>query len=209
MLFRSEEAAQDGTGVLKGFVGQPRWSLANWLALHEPLLVVDEAHNTKTDKSFTALKRLNPSAILELTATPIPHKTNVLYHVSAQELAAESMIKLPIALSEHPQGWQQAVFAAVQSRRALEAEALKDEADGTGYVRPIVLFQAQNANDEVPPDTLRQHLMNELHIPADEIVIATGDARGLDGLDLNARRDRKSTRLNSSHIQKSRMPSSA
>jgi type III restriction enzyme len=48
----AEEAAQDGKGVLKGFVGQPRWSLANWLALHEPIMIVDEAHNTKTDKSF-------------------------------------------------------------------------------------------------------------------------------------------------------------
>jgi type III restriction enzyme len=166
----AEEAAQDGKGVLKGFVGQPRWSLANWLALHEPILIVDEAHNTKTDKSFTALKRLNPSFILELTATPIPARTNVLYHVSAQELAAESMIKLPIALAEHPQGWPQAVFAAVQTQRALEAEALKDEAEGgygdKGYVRPIVLFQAQNADDEMPPEALRRHLIDELHIPA-------------------------------------------
>ena len=35
-------------------------ALANWLALQRPVLVVDEAHNTKTDKSFTALQRLNP-----------------------------------------------------------------------------------------------------------------------------------------------------
>lgn len=186
-LVTEADAAADRTGVLGGFVGQPRWSLANWLALHEPLLIVDEAHNTKTDKSFTALQRLNPSAILELTATPIATKTNVLYHVSAQELAAESMIKLPIALAEHPQGWQQAVFAAVQNQRGLEAEALKDEAAGHGYVRPIVLFQAQNANDEVPPAALRKHLEDELHIPAAQIVVATGESRGLDGLDLNAR----------------------
>nr|HPL79822.1 DEAD/DEAH box helicase family protein [Burkholderiaceae bacterium] len=187
----AEEAAQDGKGLLKGFVGQARWSLANWLALHEPILIVDEAHNTKTDKSFTALKRLNPSFILELTATPIPAKTNVLYHVSAQELAAESMIKLPIALAEHPQGWPQAVFAAVQTQRGLEAEALKDEAEGgygdKGYVRPIVLFQAQNADDEMPPEALRRYLIDELHIPADQIVVATGDVRGLDGLDLSRR----------------------
>ena len=150
-------------------------------------MIVDEAHNTKTDKSFTALKRLNPSAILELTATPIPQKTNVLYHVSAQELAAEAMIKLPIALAEHPQGWQQAVFAAVQSQRALEGEALKDEAAGNGYLRPIVLFQAQNENDEVPPATLRKHLEDELHIPKEQIKIATGDTRELEGLDLAAR----------------------
>ena len=54
------------------------------------------------------------------------------------------MIKLPIVLAEHPEGWPQAVFGAVQTQRRLEAEALKDEADGHGYVRPIVLFQAQN-----------------------------------------------------------------
>lgn len=183
----AEEAAADKAGVLPGFIGQPRWSLANWLALHEPLLIVDEAHNTKTDKSFTALKRLNPSAILELTATPIPSKTNVLYHVSAQELAAESMIKLPIALNEHPEGWQQAVFAAVQNQRALEGEALKDEAAGHGYVRPIVLFQAQNENDEVPPEALRKHLEDELHIPKEQIRVATGDTRELEGLDLATR----------------------
>jgi type III restriction enzyme len=183
-----EEAALEGKGgVLKGFIGQPRWSLVNWLALHAPMLIVDEAHNTKTDKSFTALKRLNPSIILELTATPVPGKANVLYHVSAQELAAESMIKLPIALAEHPQGWQQAVFAAVQTQRALEAEALKDEAAGNGYLRPIVLFQAQNANDEVPPEALRTYLGDELHIPANQIIVATGETRELDGLDLSSR----------------------
>ena len=186
-LVTPEEATNDKTGVLAGFINQPRWSLANWLALHEPLVIVDEAHNTKTDKSFTALKRLNPSAILELTATPIPSKTNVLYHVSAQELAAESMIKLPIALAEHPQGWQQAVFAAVQSQRALESEALKDEAAGNGYVRPIVLFQAQNENDEVPPEALRKYLQDELHIPPEQIKVATGDTRELEGLDLSSR----------------------
>ena len=178
------DVAADRSGVLQGREGQPRWSLTNWLALHAPLLIVDEAHNTKTDKSFTALKRLNPSAILELTATPIPTKTNVLYHVSAQELAAQSMIKLPIALAEHPQGWQQAVFAAVQNQRGLEGEALKDEAGGYGYVRPIVLFQAQNENAEVPPEALRRHLADELHIPAEQIKVATGDTRELEGLDL-------------------------
>ena len=181
------DVAADRSGVLQGREGQPRWSLANWLALHTPLLIVDEAHNTKTDKSFTALKRLNPSAILELTATPIPAQTNVLYHVSAQELAAESMIKLPIALAEHPQGWQQAVFAAVQNQRALEGEALKDEAGGYGYVRPIVLFQAQNENAEVPPEALRRHLEDELHIPTEQIKVATGDTRELEGLDLASR----------------------
>ncbi len=183
----AEDAAVDATGVLQGFIGQPRWSLANWLALHRPIVIVDEAHNTKTDKSFTALQRLNPAFILELTATPIAHKTNVLYHVSAQELAAEDMIKLPIVLAEHPEGWPQAVLGAVQTQAALEAEALKDEAAGHGYVRPIVLFQAQNLGDEMPPEALRNYLIDELKLPDNQIVVATGTTRGLDDIDLAAR----------------------
>jgi len=183
----TEDVARDATGVLAGFIDQPRWSLANWLALQQPLVIVDEAPNTKTAKSFTALKRLQPSFILELTATPLPAQTNVLYHVSAQELAAEDMIKLPIVLAEHPEGWPAAVFAAVQTQRQLEAEALKDEAAGAGYVRPIVLFQATSADEEMPPEKLRDHLVDELKLPASQIVVATGKERGLEDIRLAAR----------------------
>lgn len=186
-LVSAEDVARDGSGVLAGFIGQPRWSLANWLALHTPLVIVDEAHNTKTEKSFTALQRLNPAFILELTATPMTGRTNVLYHVSAQELAAEDMIKLPIVLAEHPEGWPAAVFGAVQTQRKLEAEALKDEAAGAGYLRPIVLFQAHNAGEEMPPEKLRDYLVDELRLPASQVVVATGKERGLEDLDLAAR----------------------
>jgi type III restriction enzyme len=184
-IVKAEDAA-DAASPLKPYVGQPRFSLANWLALHQPLVVVDEAHNTKTDRSFEALKRLNPSAILELTATPIPHKTNVLYHVSAQELQAENMVKLPITLREQPDGWQAAVFGAKQVRDWLETEAQQAQAAGDAYVRPILLFQAQNVNGEVPPAVLKQHLMGELHVPEQQIAIATGDTRELEDTNLAA-----------------------
>lgn len=180
------EADAANNAMLNAYVGQPRYSLANWLALQNPLVVVDEAHNARTENSFIALKRLNPSAILELTATPIAHKTNVLYHVSAQELQAEQMIKLPITLSEHPEGWQSAVFGAVQAQKWLETEAQQAQAAGDAYVRPIVLFQAQNVNDAMPPEALRQHLIAELHIPEEQIAIATGSQRDLEGVDISS-----------------------
>ena len=180
------EADAANNAMLHAYIGQARYSLANWLALQNPLVVVDEAHNARTDNSFTALKRLNPSAILELTATPIAHKTNVLYHVSAQELQAEQMIKLPITLSEHPEGWQAAVFGAVQAQKWLETEAQQAQAAGDAYVRPIVLFQAQNVNDAMPPEALRQHLITELHIPEEQIAIATGSQRDLEGVDVSS-----------------------
>lgn len=179
----TEQDAADANSPLKGYVGKPKFSLANWLALQRLIVIVDEAHNAKTERSFEALKRLNPAVILELTATPIPKQTNVLYHVSAQELAAEDMIKLPIVLMEHPQGWEAAVFDAVQTQRKLEAEAQKD----TDYIRPIVLFQAQNVTERVNVQALRQHLIDEIHIPAEQIAVATGDTRELEGIDLTAR----------------------
>ncbi|MEO8123228.1 MAG: type III restriction endonuclease subunit R [Burkholderiales bacterium] len=180
-----------GRRMLARFIGQPRWSLANWLALRRPYVIVDEAHNAKTERSFEALKRLNPSLILELTATPVPKRTNVLFHVSAQQLQAEHMIKMPIVLVEHTRGWQAAVFDAVQTQRLLEAEAQQEEA-GEGpnrgaYIRPIVLLQAENSDKPVNVDVLRAHLVDELHIPEAQVKVATGTLRELDGLNLSAR----------------------
>ena len=47
-----------------------------------------------------------------------------------------------------------------------------------------MLFQAQDKGGEVPPDVLLKHLIETEHIAQREIVIATGDQRGLDGIDL-------------------------
>ncbi|HSW05461.1 DEAD/DEAH box helicase family protein [Aquabacterium sp.] len=160
-------------------LGRVKHSLANLLALMRPLVVVDEAHNAKTDTTFETLRRFAPSAILELTATPVPRKTNVLHSVSARELQAEDMIKLPVMLAEH-KAWPDAVRDAVLRRRHLEAEAAHE----ANYLRPIVLFQAQDKTGPVTPEALRQHLLTEKLATEVEIVIATGDQRGLDGLDL-------------------------
>ena len=179
--------AKAGREMLARFVGQPRWSLANWLALRQPYVIVDEAHNTKTERSFEALKRLNPALILELTATPVPRRTNVLFQVSAQQLQAEDMIKMPISLIEHTRGWQAAVFDAVQNQRLLEAEAQQEEAAGGAYIRPIVLLQARNSTEAENVDAVRAQLVDELHIPAEQVKVATGTQRELDGLNLGDR----------------------
>jgi type III restriction enzyme len=184
-------AAKAGREMLARFVGRPRWSLANWLALRRPYVIVDEAHTAKTERSFEALKRLNPALILELTATPLPKRSNVLFHVSAQQLQAEHMIKLPITLVEHTRGWQAAVLDAVQTQRLLEAEAREEEAaegpNQGAYIRPIVLFQAQNQGEPVSVDVLRAHLVNDLHLPEAQVKVATGTRRELESIDLAAR----------------------
>lgn len=158
--------------------GNPRFSFANLLHVHRPLMIVDEAHNAVTGLTRDMQVRVNPCAIIEFTATP-RFNSNILYSVTAQELKAAEMIKLPIILAEHD-SWQTAVNGAIASRAAL-AEAAKGEAD---YIRPIVLFQAQPRNQEVTIEVLKKHLAEVEQIPEDRIAIATGDQRELDGIDL-------------------------
>jgi type III restriction enzyme len=160
-------------------IGRVKHSLANLLALVRPLVVVDEAHNAQSRTSLDTLRRVAPSAVLELTATPVPKKANVLASVSARELQAEEMIKLPVMLAEHRE-WPAAVRDALLRRHQLEAECAHEPQ----YIRPIVLFQAQDKSAEVTPELLRRHLIDDMHVPEAHIVVATGDQRGLDGVDL-------------------------
>ena len=112
-------------------VGRVKYSVANWMHLQRPIVIVDEAHNNRTDRFFKSLGRVNPSCVIEMTATPVPGN-NVLYHVAAAELKAEQMIKLPIVLAEHPQGWRECLRDAVLTRDRLELAAQREP----DYVRP-------------------------------------------------------------------------
>lgn len=161
-----------------GGVGRVKYSFANLLAWHRPIVIVDEAHNARGDLSYEVFRRIRPACVIEWTATPARDQ-NVLYHVSAQELKAESMIKLPIVLSPHP-NWQEAVRDALLTRERLAGMALAEP----DYVRPIVLFQADARDGEVPVDALKAHLVAACGIEERRIAIATGTQRELDGVNL-------------------------
>ena len=174
--FSKDWDAAPGLEKLEG--GGVKFSFANLLHIHRPLMIVDEAHNAVTGLTREMQTRVNPCAIIEFTATPRP-KSNILYSVSALELKREDMIKLPIMLAEHDT-WQNAVTGAIAKRASLAGAA---ERDAT-YLRPIVLFQAQKKNQEITVEALKKHLTDVEHIPDHAIAVATGDQRELDGIDL-------------------------
>lgn len=162
--------------------GQIKYSFANLLNLHRPLVIMDEAHNARTKLTFEVLKRVAPASIIELTATPDHDKktgSNVLHRVSASELKAENMIKLPIVLTEHG-NWQDAVHAALETRASLAQTAAKSDPS----IRPLLLLQAENKDKEANVDALKAHLVDNEGIDPDTIAIATGAQRELDGIDL-------------------------
>ncbi|MGO9420087.1 DEAD/DEAH box helicase [Roseiarcus sp.] len=163
----------------KGGATKIKFSFANLMHVHRPLMIVDEAHNAMTGLTREMQARVNPAAIIEFTATP-QLQSNILYNVRAEELKREEMIKLPIVLAEH-RTWQAAVTAAIATRANLAAKAAADQ---QAYIRPIVLFQAQPKDEEVRVDVLKKHLTENESVPEATIAVATGDQRDLDGLNL-------------------------
>lgn len=163
------------------------YSLANVLRLRRPFVVVDEAHNSRTELAFDMLARFRPSGVMELTATPDLERTpsNVLHSVSAAELKAEEMIKLPVVLETEP-NWQQCLADAIARRDALQKLAEEEQRAGAAYLRPVVLIQSEPRRAGVETldfEKVRNELITNHGIPAREIVVATGEEKGLEQID--------------------------
>ena len=160
--------------LLPGADGRPKPSLVNMLRLRRPIVIVDEAHNARTDLSFTTLGNVLPACIIEFTATPARTKnpSNVLHHVLAAELKAAQMVKLPLrVVTRHPSQRDQLLTEAITLRADLEKLAVA-EAQQTGeYLRPILLLQAERVDACEP---LRERLISEFGLAKDEIKISVG-----------------------------------
>lgn len=52
------------------------------------------------------------------------------------------------------------------------------------YLRPILLFQAQDIKGEITVEKLKDNLVNIQGLPAEEIAVATGDQKELDGVNI-------------------------
>ena len=161
-------------------------SLLDVIRLHQPFIIVDEAHNQGTPLALDTLVRLNPSCILELTATP-DRKTqpsNVLRSVSAATLQAEDMLKLPLELATHPE-WRVSLSEAIARIRTLE-QAAQQEQQATGEViSPVImLIQAERKSDALEtftPERVKQYLVDDYQIPVERVAIATGALDELSG----------------------------
>ncbi len=177
-------------------------SLVNVFRIRRPLVIIDEAHNARQPLSFETLRRLNPSAVLELTATPnlkpqmVTEEgetyenppSNVLFSVSAYALKAEEMIKLPIYL-RYREPWDALLGDAIGLLKHLGGEAAQQEALTKEHIRPIMLLQAQPEYKDKASITVDvvEAKLKEFGIPESEICVHTGSRHGLDGLNVLTR----------------------
>lgn len=170
-------AASDFVFLDKDKDGEIIYSLGNIIKLHNPFVIVDEGHNVQTELSFEMLKGLNPSFVLEFTATP-KRQSNVLVNISATELKKEKMIKMPIYLANKIP-WQETIYEGIEKLRDLEKRAKKIKGE---YIRPIMLLQAEqdieNAN-KIYVEKIRKFLIEEVKIPEEQIAVQTSRQKEL------------------------------
>lgn len=168
--------------LFPGMDGKPKPSLVNALRLRRPIVIVDEAHNARTDLSFATLGNVLPSCIVEFTATPAREKTpsNVLHRVSAAELKTAQMVKLPLrVVTRHPSQRNQLLAEALTLRADLERLAALEGQQTTEYIRPILLIQAERVDACEP---LRERLVREFGLSNDEVKISVGRLDELKGV---------------------------
>lgn len=164
----------------------PDTALIQVLRQMEPVVVVDESHNATSSLSVEMLERLNPSFILELTATP-KKSSNIISYVDARELKKENMVKLPV-IAYFRNDRQSVIQDAIQFRGYLERQAVEAEAAGGEYIRPIVLFQAQpNISEDSETFDKIKRLLIDMGIPEEEIGIKTSKVDDISRLNLMSR----------------------
>lgn len=158
-------------------------ALINVIRSLRPVVVVDESHNAESTLSVDMLCNLKPSFIFDLTATP-RNNSNIISYVDALRLKKQNMVKLPVIVANQ-RSQEEVIMAALNMRRQLEEFASKAEEQGGGYIRPIVLFQAEpkNKDDTTTFEKVKEVLLG-LNIPPEQIAIKTANINELKNVDL-------------------------
>ncbi len=172
--------------MTKRVEGSDETGLIQVLSYLNPVVIIDESHNFEANLRVDMLKAINPCFILDLTATP-RNKSNIISFVDAIKLKRANMVKLPVIVYNH-RSTNDVVSSAIQMQRSLEQKAIAMEAEGSRYIRPIVLFQAQPKTDDdnITFDKIKKKLI-EIGIPEDQIKIKTANKDEIRNTDLLSR----------------------
>ncbi len=185
LLSHFEHLIEDVDFLDKDEDGEVIYSLGNVIKINNPIVILDEGHNVQTKLSYDLLVALNPSFMLEFTATP-RSESNVLVSVMASELKAERMVKIPIYLANATQ-WQEAIRDGVDQLNKLTKLAGSEKRQTKEYIRPIALLQAEQEKEDeskITVSKIKAFLMEEMKIPEDQIAIKTAKNDEIKGIDL-------------------------
>ena len=181
----SDDALRDGR-LLKDYPdlerasedGPVKHSLFNVIKMLRPVVVLDEAHkaygaaNPEANQEFVrVVNRLDPSMVIELSATPNRSISNLLVDIEGIDLKREEMIKLPVNVTSYPTAdWQVTLSEAADHLDTLEEEARSLENSEGRYIRPIAVVRVERTgNDQrdgerIHAEDVRDYLVRNLAV---------------------------------------------
>ena len=178
--------------------GPVKHSLFNVFKTLRPVVVLDEAHKAYGARSREAniefsrsVSRLDPSMVIELSATPNPGISNLLVDISGVDLKNEEMIKLPVRVTSIPDSdWRNTLAQAFDELERLDDEAKSlDHSEGR-YIRPIAVVRVERTGrdqrhaERVHAEDVREYLNVNLGVPSGAIRVKSADNDELGNEDL-------------------------
>jgi type III restriction enzyme len=172
------------------FYKQVKTSLGNVFKILKPIVIIDEGQRAYSEGAQATIRNFNPSIVVELSATP-HRNSNTLVDIKGRELDKEKMIKLDInIINKRSPNWKDTLLTSIDKRMQLENEAVEYKYRTGVYIRPINLIQVERtgANQRglgyIHSEDVKEFLIRECNISADEIAIKSSETDDIEGIDL-------------------------
>ena len=179
--------------------GPVKHSLFNVFKMLRPVVILDEAHKAygarkrEANEEFVrSVNRLDPSMVIELSATPNRGISNLLVDVSGLELHNEEMIKLPVQVQSSTNAdWHNVLAEAHDKLERLDSEAESLQMSEGRYIRPIAVVRVERTGRDqrgvegrVHSEDVREHLVQSLGVPAQAVAVKSSELDELRDQDL-------------------------
>ena len=169
--------------------GPVKHSLFNVFKMMRPVVVLDEAHKAygkrkRADKEefVRSVNRLDPSLVIELSATPNRGISNLLVDISGVRLKDEEMIKLPVEVTSFTNaGWQYTLAQAHEELERLDGEARSLQHSQGRYIRPIAVVRVertgkdQRDGERVHAEDVREYLIQNLNVASNTVAVKSSE----------------------------------
>ena len=178
--------------------GPVKHSLFNVFKMLRPVVVLDEAHKAygqkkkeAKDEFVRSVNRLDPSMVIELSATPNQGISNLLVDITGVELKNEEMIKLPVQVkSSTNTDWHNTLAEAHDELERLNAAGESLQMSEGRYIRPIAVVRVertgrdQRDTERIHAEDVREYLVQSLGVPAEAVAVKSSEMDELRGKDL-------------------------
>ena len=169
--------------------GPVKHSLFNVFKMLRPVVILDEAHkaygarNLEANEEFArSVSRLDPSLVIELSATPNRGISNLLVDITGVELKNEEMIKLPVQVTSFTNAdWHYTLAQANDEMERLDTEAMSLAMSEGRYIRPVAVVRVertgrdQRDGERVHSEDVREYLTQILGIPENAIAVKSSE----------------------------------